>query len=192
MKSELVYPEWVQERRTKGTTVKKIGATYYLYKRTSKRVPGKKYPQPVDTYIGIITPDGIVESKKRKLAVTSIEVKEYGFSKAVWDACPPDWKRSVGNDWEEKLACMILKWSPETYLLKERNIKSEEELGFSAASQAGMLTRRFKKAYGVDIENLKCLMNIYLVYIEKESIVSKITKEQSELLEKIFVSMEYK
>lgn len=81
MKGEMIYPEWVQEQRVKGTTVKKIGGTYYLYKRTSKRVPGKKYPQPVDTYVGIITPDGVIESKKKKLATTSIEVKEYGFRK---------------------------------------------------------------------------------------------------------------
>lgn len=52
MKTKMVYPYWVQEQRTRGTTVKKVGETYYLYKRTSKRVPGKKYPQAVDTYIG--------------------------------------------------------------------------------------------------------------------------------------------
>ncbi len=78
-----VYPEWVQEHRTKGTTVKKVGNTYYLYKRTSKRVPGKKYPQPVDTYIGIITPDGVVEKKKTLISTTDIVVKEYGFSRAI-------------------------------------------------------------------------------------------------------------
>lgn len=83
MKNEKVYPEWVQRQRIKGTTVKKVGNTYYLYKRTSKRVPGKKYPQPVDTYIGIITPDEIIERKIQQLATTSIKVKEYGFSKAV-------------------------------------------------------------------------------------------------------------
>ena len=101
MKNEKVYPEWVQQQRIKGTTVKKVGNTYYLYKRTSKRVPGKKYPQPVDTYIGIITPDGIIERKRRQLATTSIKVKEYGFSKAVWDSCPDDWKKAVGEGWEE-------------------------------------------------------------------------------------------
>lgn len=192
MKTELIYPEWVQEQRIKGTTVKKIGGTYYLYKRTSKRVPGKKYPQPVDTYIGIITPDGIVETKKKKLATTSIEVKEYGFTRAVLDTCPDEWKKAVGDDWEEKLSCMILKWSPESYLSKEVKIKTEEELNFSMASQAGMLSRRFYKKYGIDFERLKSLMNIYLVYIEKEVIVSKITIEQVELLEKISVKMEYK
>lgn len=64
--TEKKYPQWVQEQRTQGTTVKKKGDTYYLYKRTSKRVPGKKYPQPVDTYIGIITPEGVIKSEKKK------------------------------------------------------------------------------------------------------------------------------
>lgn len=192
MKNELVYPDWVQEQRTRGTAVKKVGGTYYLYKRTSKRVPGKKYPQPVDTYIGIITPDGIIESRKKKLATTSVEVKEYGFSKTVWDSCPNDWKKAVGADWEDKLSCMILKWSPESYLSKERKVKTEAELNFSMSSQAGMLSRRFYKMYGIEFESLKSLMSIYLVYIEKEAIVSKITVEQAELLEKVSVSMEYK
>lgn len=192
MKSEMVYPEWVQEHRTRGTTVKKVGSTYYLYKRTSKRVPGKKYPQPVDAYIGIITPDGVIESKKKKLATTSGEVKEYGFSKAVWDTCPEDWKKAVGSDWEDKLACMIVRWSPESYLAKERNIKTEEELNFSFASQAGMLMRRFYKTYDLEFDSLKKLKTVYLVYIEKAVIVSKMTEEQTALAEKISVHMEYK
>ena len=67
MENKTVYPEWVQNYRTKGTTVKKIGNSYYLYKRTSRRVPGKKYPQPVDTYIGVITPEGVVKSTRKKI-----------------------------------------------------------------------------------------------------------------------------
>lgn len=63
-RTEITYPEWVQKYRERGTTVKKKGDSYYLYKRTSKRVPGKKYPQPVDTYIGIITPEGVEKTHK--------------------------------------------------------------------------------------------------------------------------------
>ena len=83
MENKTVYPEWVQNYRTKGTTVKKIGSSYYLYKRNSRRVTGKKYPQPVDTYIGVITPEGVVKSTRKKIDLTGIEVKEYGFSKAL-------------------------------------------------------------------------------------------------------------
>lgn len=192
MKNEKVYPEWVQQQRIKGTTVKKVGNTYYLYKRTSKRVPGKKYPQPVDTYIGIITPDGIIEHKRRQLATTSIKVKEYGFSKAVWDSCPDDWKKAVGEGWEDKLACMIMKASPESYLSVDMDIKGEDELSFSAASQAGMLSRRFYKRYGVEFNSLEVLKSVYLVYIENHVFVSEITDEQMKLLKKISVSLEYK
>ena len=192
MKNEKVYPEWVQQQRIKGTTVKKVGNTYYLYKRTSKRVPGKKYPQPVDTYIGIITPDGIIERKRRQLATTSIKVKEYGFSKAVWDSCPDDWKKAVGEGWEDKLACMIMKASPESYLSVYMDIKGEDKLSFSAASQAGMLSRRFYKRYGVEFNSLEVLKSVYLVYIENHVFVSEITDEQMKLLKKISVSLEYK
>ena len=80
-----------------------VGNNYYLYKRTSKRVPGKKYPQPVDTYIGMITPDGIIEKKKILVAASSVEVREYGFSKAVQELCPQEWKDAAGNEWEDKL-----------------------------------------------------------------------------------------
>lgn len=39
--TEKKYPDWVQKYRIKGTTVKKKGDSYYLYKRTSRRVKGK-------------------------------------------------------------------------------------------------------------------------------------------------------
>lgn len=190
--AEKIYPEWVQEHRTKGTTVKKVGNTYYLYKRTSKRVPGKKYPQPVDTYIGIITPDGVIEKKRQQLATTSIKVREYGYSKAMMESCPDDWKAAAGEDWEDKLYCMIIKNSPESYLKNEKEVKTEMELGFTVASQAGMLSRRFFKKYGIEISSLEILKTIYLVYIEKKAFVSEITDEQQELLAKLGITLEYK
>lgn len=102
--SEKVYPDWVQAHKVRGTTIKKVGKNYYLYKHTSKRVPGKKYPQPVDTYIGVITPEGVMQSKKKKLSLIEVEVWEYGFSKALWLLCPENWKKPLGNDWEEVLS----------------------------------------------------------------------------------------
>ncbi len=110
-KTEKTYPEWVQKYRTKGMTVKKKGDAYYLYKRTSKRVPGKKYPQPVDTYVGIITPEGVLESKKKKVELSNIEVWEYGFSKAILELCPEGWKKPLGDEWEAVLRRIICGWS---------------------------------------------------------------------------------
>ena len=187
--TEKRYPEWVQEQRTRGTTVKRKGDTYYLYKRTSRRVPGKKYPQPVDTYIGIITPEGVLKSEKKKISIGGIEVKEYGFSKAVWQLCPEGWKKPLGNDWEDVLSLILWKWSPETYLLKERTLKTERDFHYQFPAQASSLSRRLYKEYGVGLEKLQILKSVYLLYFEKEKVVSKINPEQEELLEKIGVEL---
>ena len=114
--TEKIYPEWVQTYRTRGTTVKKKGDAYYLYKRTSRRVPVNRYPQPVDTYVGIITPEGVVASNKKKVELTEIEVWEFGFSKAIWDLCPEGWKKPLGDEWEDILKIILSEWSQQSYL----------------------------------------------------------------------------
>ena len=187
--TEKKYPDWVQEKRTRGTTVKKKGDTYYLYKRTSRRVPGKKYPQPVDTYIGIITPQGVIKSEKKKISLSGIEVREYGFSKAVWQLCPEGWKKPLGDDWEDVLSIILWKHSPETYLLKEREIKAERDFHYQFNTQASLLSRRIYKEYGVGLQELQALKSIYLLYIGKETAVSKISTEQERLLEKTRVDL---
>ena len=185
-----IYPDWVQAYKKRGTTIKKVGSNYYLYKHTSKRVPGKKYPQPVDTYIGVITPDGVRESRKKKLSLTDVEVKEYGFSKALWLLCPQSWKKPLGDDWEDILTIITLKWSPESYLAKEREIKKEEDFRYQFGAQMGSLSRRIYKEHGVDVSELHKLDHIYLVYLEKETVVSRINDKQKLLLEKLGVNIE--
>lgn len=188
--TQKVYPDWVQKHRTKGTTVKKKGNAYYLYKRTSKRVPGKKYPQPVDTYIGIITPDGVVETQKKKLVLSDIEVREYGYSKALWKLCPQGWKDAVGDEWKDVLTALILKWSPHTYLGRDRAVRDPESFHCSFSAQAGMLSRRIFKEHGIDLKELETLQNIYLVRIGKEEAVSHISGEQQKLLDRIGVKLD--
>lgn len=183
--TEKRYPDWVQEKRTRGTTVKKKGDTYYLYRRTSKRVPGKKYPQPVDTYIGIITPEGVIKSEKKKVSMEGIEVREYGFSKTVWQLCPEGWKKPLGDDWEDVLSIILWKWSPETYLSKERRLKTEQDFHYQFNAQAASLSRRIYKEHGVDLKELQILKSIYLLYFEKEKVISKINSEQERLLKRI-------
>ncbi len=182
--TEKVYPDWVQKYRERGTTIKKKGDAYYLYKRTSRRVPGKKYPQPVDTYIGTITPEGIVRSNKRKVDLTDIEVWEYGFSKAVWDLCPTGWKKPLGDEWEDVLRIIICDWSSNSYL-RTSGLKSKEDYHHQFNAQAASLSRRFFKEYGVDIRSLEPLKGIYLLSMGKEKVISKISAEQQKLIEKL-------
>ena len=188
--TEKKYPEWVQKHRARGTTVKKKGDTYYLYKRTSRRVPGKKYPQPVDTYIGVITPQGVVPSNKKKVTLSDAEVWEYGFSKALWELCPDGWKKPLGKDWEDVLSIITLKWSPRSYIQRAGNIKKETDFRYQFGAQMASLSRRIYKEWGVGIEELHRLDSIYLVLLGKHEVISKISGEQKELLGKIRVSLE--
>ena len=189
-KTAKTYPDWVQQYREKGTTVKKKGDAYYLYKRTSRRIPGKKYPQPVDTYIGVITPDGVIRSGRKCVSLTSIEVREYGFSKAVWDLCTQGWKTPLGDDWEDVLSAIIVKRSPNSYLAKERTIRPEGDFRYQFAAQTAALSRRIHLEYGVGLDDLESLKTIFLVYLEKETVVSNISREQAELLGRLGISLE--
>lgn len=188
--TEKTYPDWVQTFRTRGTTVKKKGDAYYLYKRTSKRVPGKKYPQPVDTYIGLITPEGIIKSGKKKLDITTAEVREFGLSKTLKELCPEGWKEPLGNEWEEVFLRVVKKLSPHSYLLKDRNLLSEKELRCTMSVQHGLFSRRLYKEKGVDLRELKTLADIYIIYIDGHEIISKVTDEQQKLLERLKINLE--
>ena len=183
------YPDWVQEYRTRGMTVKKKGDAYYLYKRTSKRVPGKKYPQPVDTYVGLITPNGVVYSDKKKVTLSNIEVREYGFSHALWELCPQDWKKPLGKDWEDVLSIIITRNSPESYLKDRVLHKEEADLHYQFQARAASLGRRIFNKYGIGFQELEILKTIYLVRIEKNNAISVVSPEQQELIERLGLKM---
>lgn len=169
------YPEWVKQFREKGTAVKKVGNAYYLYKHTSKRVPGKKYPQAVDKYIGLITPSGVVRNSRKKVSLENIDVYEYGFSRAVHVLCPELWKKALGEDWEEVLLAIISSHSPNSYLLKDclrnntgRNICLQEQ--------------KLERMLPCPIIELKSLSTIFILYFEDKTAVSRISESQTILL----------
>ena len=58
------YPDWVENKRVKGTSIKQIGDNYYLYSVTSKYSKDKGYPVSIQRYIGKITQDGLIEPDK--------------------------------------------------------------------------------------------------------------------------------
>lgn len=190
--SERVYPDWVQKQKTTGTTVKKVGNNYYLYKHSSKRVPGKKNPVPVDTYIGKITPDGIEKSNSKKVAVneTEVIVKEYGFSKSVETLCPASWKEPLGENWREVLDFIIVRESPESYISHVREVPAQLDPHIQLGAQKSALQRRMKKEHGVDFKELRQLSTVYIVSVTGKKLVSKISEEQKKLLERLNLKLE--
>ena len=154
--NEKVYPEWVRQYKVKGTVIKKVNGSYYLYKRTSKRVEGKKYPQAVDRYIGVITKEGIVNAKAKIIPLSSdCVVKEYGLSRTLLSIVPEGWKKNVGENWKEVL-----------YILIDRHIENSY-LAYEFSS----------------------LKNIYKVYIDSKTFISRIDEGQRKILEKLRIDL---
>lgn len=190
--SERVYPDWVQKQKTTGTTVKKVGNNYYLYKHSSKRVRGKKNPVPVDTYIGKITPDGIEKSGSKKIPVNEAEVivKEYGFSRSVEALCPAGWKEPLGKNWQEVLDYIIVRESPESYIPQTRKVPELLDPHIQLGAQKTALQRRMRKEHGVDFKELRQLSSIYMVSVSGKKLVSKISEGQKKLLERLELELE--
>ena len=187
---EKVYPDWVQAYRTQGNTVKKKGDSYYLYKRTSKRVKGKKYPQPVDTYIGLITPSGLVKGERKMMKISDISVREYGFTFIIKKLCPESWKNAYGKMWEDILNAIIVKWSPDSYIQDKVTIKDVQDIHLQMSSQMASLSRKIYKEYHVDLKELEPMKRLYLVTSGKSSVLSKIRPEQEELLARLGIELE--
>ena len=59
------FPQWAQDikKSVGGTTLRQIGGIIYLYKGTSRRVPGKKNPVMEETYMGIVAEDGFIPAE---------------------------------------------------------------------------------------------------------------------------------
>lgn len=190
--SNKVYPDWVQKQKTRGTTVKKVGNNYYLYKHSSKRVPGKKNPVPVDTYIGKITPEGVEKGTAKKVAVndTDVIVKEYGFSRSVELLCPADWKEPLGENWQTVLDFIIVRESPESYIKETRHVPESLDSHIQLGAQKSALQRRMRKECGVELKDLRLLMTVYVVKVAGKKLISRISDEQEALLEKLNLTLE--
>lgn len=187
--NNFVYPDWVQKYRVRGTTIKRKGDNFYLYRRTSKRVPGKKYPQTVDTYIGVITQDGVIDAEKKVVPVNSgCEVYEYGFSNVLMRICPEEWKKANGNDWQKILLVLINKISDISYLKHEFEIPDENDYRVAWKAQYSSLIRKIKNAYDVERRDLECLKTIFIVYLGKAKFISHISEEQQRVLDQLGIS----
>ena len=191
MTNKKVYPEWVQRHKERGTAIKRVGDNYYLYKHSSKRVPGKKNPVPVDTYIGRITPEGVVKGNKKKVdaKASDIVVKEFGFSRAIRHMCTPGWREPLGSAWKEVLDYIILEESPESYIQDEYSDVIKLDPHIQPGVQKTSLARRIKQEYGVEWKDLHLLSTIYLVTFSGKKAISKVY-EQKLLLDKIGLEME--
>lgn len=182
------YPDWVNAFKEKGTSVKKVGNEYYLYRSTSKRVPGKKYPQPVQEYIGAITREGVIKTHVRKISTDRVRIYEYGMSFALQSLLPEAFLiNSHDRDTLRFAFLHIVKHvSPKSYLLRNTDLPSLSDLHISLNAQL----KRYERLTGISIEDLRPLSELYLVETKECDMLSEVTSEMSELLTRIGVKLD--
>ena len=98
--------------------------------------------------IGVITPEGVLRSDKKKVTLTDASVKEFGFSRAVETLCPQSWKEPLGKAWREVLDFIILKESAESYIATERGTIDALDPHIQYGAQKSSLIRRMQKESG--------------------------------------------
>lgn len=181
------YPDWVNAFKEKGTSIKKVGNEYYLYHSTSKRVPGKKYPQPVQEYIGIITREGVIKTYVRKISTDRVKVYEYGMSFVLQALLPEAFLINAHDKETLRFAFLhIVKHvSPKSYLLRNRDLPSLSDLHISLSVQL----KRYERLAGISIEDLLPLSELYLVETKECDMLSAVTPEMSEILTRLGVEI---
>jgi hypothetical protein len=177
------YPDWVNAFKEKGTSVKKVGNEYYLYRSTSKRVPGKKYPQPVHEYIGAITREGVIQTHVRKISTDRVKVYEYGMSFALQSLLPEAFLINSHDKETLRFAFLhIVKHvSPKSYLLRNTDLPSLSDLHISL----NMQIKRYERLTGISIEELRPLSELYLVETRQCDMLSEVTFEMSGILTRL-------
>jgi hypothetical protein len=181
------YPDWVNAFKEKGTSVKKVGNEYYLYHSTSKRVPGKKYPQPVQEYIGTITREGVIRTHVRKISTDKVRVYEYGMSFALQSLLPETFLINSHDKETLRFAFLhIVKHvSPRSYLLRNTELPPLSELHISLNAQI----KRYERLTKVSMEDLRPLSEMYLVETKECDMLSEVTPEMNEIFKRLGVEM---
>ena len=161
------YPEYVSHFRPKGTVVKKINNVFYVYKATSKRVPGKKYPvQVTGDIVGKITPTGLIKNEEVKIDTSSARILEYGFTDYLLKF--EELYCSKNSSLPKKILSLIyhsyiVYLSPNSYLREEPYMNVNEitkKYKLSLNQQIGGIYKMMECKHMEDLEPLKfiCLL----------------------------------
>jgi len=182
------FPEWAERQKRKGTVIKSDGKGHYsLYKNSSKRVPGKKHPQPVQTYIGAITPEGVMERFAINRESSGIRIWEYGFSYALQALAPPSFMKDLGSEDRaiSVLGCLIVSESDESYLYRSRSSWCDGCDGTCISLQR----KKLERLMGLTFEYLTPLKRIRLAEIGGQLVMTEIGALQKRILEETGVEL---
>lgn len=179
-------PDYAKPYKKKGYDVRKQGESFFLYKISSHRVPGKKYPVLDQEYIGIINESGTLVNKKEypKAEEKTHIWLEYGLSSFIMMRHKRALIRSLFNGSADKnrtlVVLAIIKYvfgsASETaidccYLAKEIKEDLLKIRETCSSERLERLVRKIgeleKQMLGEDREDFEILMK--LCVIDKES-----------------------
>ena len=187
------YPSYVNKFRPKGTIIKKVNDVYYVYKATSKRVEGKKYPvQVIEGVIGKIDEYGFHDTEKVKLNQDVI-VRECGFTNLILKYkdtfMNETYSRFKKQDREIILYSLIYYLSSNTYIqdkYRDKILPIQEVIDKYKLS-IGRQIKIIERIMETTLKEIEELKYICRVYIGEREIKTKITKRQKEIIEKLMV-----
>ena len=120
-----------------------------------------------------------------KVSLIDVEVFEYGFSIAVLNLCKQEWKRSLKDAWYDVLCNIIVRHSDTSFLLHENTFHDRSQLCHDMQVQEEKLFY----SMSIDVKNLYPLRTIYIIYMGNKTVLSKISKEQQDILDKYHIEI---
>lgn len=188
------YPDYVNKYRPKGTIVKKSNETYYVYKATSKRVPGKSYPvQVIEGVIGKIDEYGFHNTEKVMID-SDVIIKECGFTNYM--LMFKDYFILDANSKTKKkdriiiFNSLICYFSPNSYLQydKKNKILSLKELIETYKISLGRQINSIEKMIENKLSEIEELKYICRVHIGNKELKCTLNERQKILLKKLGVT----
>lgn len=190
------YPEYVKKYKPKGTIVKFVRDQYYVYKATSKRVPGKKYPQQVvGDLVGKIDYLGFHKSTKCLCDISNPIIREFGFSRLMMKFYD-DFKcrnNLSKKDSKNLYITFLLMLSPQSYLQDEEDfeIVSQDKIISKFNMSVCQQLDAILKSTSFDRKELESLKYICSVRLGTRVIVGKLTDSQKQIIENMGIKNEF-
>lgn len=171
----MAFPDWVLKHKRPNTEVRKIEDKYYLYAVSSVWDRKKKRPRKITgKLLGKITPEGFIESPKRKLEkqllqsqIQSVSVKEYGATHYILnhlssliqplkEVFPEDWPKLIPLAYSRLLFHAPLKNMP---LHFSHSFLSEEFKSFSLTDKK---IGQFLRELGLKRESIRAYLKRFV------------------------------
>ena len=188
------YPDYVSKFRPKGTIVKSVRGVYYVYKATSKRVEGKKYPvQVIERLLGKIDESGFHFLSHALVDTTRVRIREYGFTNYLLryeDSFLAKQHKGTRSLQRSFYRSLIVYLSPNSYLQDDssNHIRSldfyVEKMDIGIPNQITALGKMIE----MDLAKLEPLKYICAVYMGDRLFEGELTETQLKLLDELEVS----